>query len=140
MQMTRWIIRLSPIGIFVFISDVTCRYGFKNLLPFASFIAAVYVACFAQLIVYGLLLMFFGKTNPFLFFKKAWPALLTAFTTSSSLGTLPVTLETLIQRLGVPRSVASFVARLGQMQKWMGCVQFIPRLSVCLLQRCFMCP
>ncbi len=131
MQMTRWIIRLSPIGIFVFIADVTCRYGFKNLLPFGKFILAVYAACFAQLIVYGLLLFFFGKKNPFVFVKKAWPALLTAFTTSSSLGTLPVTLETLIKRMGISKSVASFVAPLGANAKMDGCGAIYPAI-VCI--------
>jgi len=126
MKITRWIIRLSPIAIFVFISDVTNRYGFYNLLPFAHFIVNVYFACFIQLIIYGILLACFARVNPFVFVRKAWPAMLTAFTTSSSLATLPVTLETLIRRIKIPEQVASFVAPLGANAKMDGCGAIYP--------------
>ncbi|MDX1900616.1 MAG: dicarboxylate/amino acid:cation symporter [Gammaproteobacteria bacterium] len=126
MKITRWVIRLSPIGIFVFIASVTNRYGFANLMPFARFIINVYFACFIQLFIYGILLLVFARVNPIQFAIKAWPALLTAFTTSSSLATLPVTLETLIQRLKVPEQTASFVAPLGANAKMDGCGAIYP--------------
>jgi len=126
MKITRWIIRLSPIGIFVFIANVTNRYGINNLLPFVNFIATVYFACFVQLIIYGILLKTVAGINPLVFARKAWPAMLTAFTTSSSLATLPVTLETLIRRIGVPEQVASFVAPLGANAKMDGCGAIYP--------------
>lgn len=126
MKITRWVIRLSPIGIFIFIASVTNRYGIANLMPFARFIVNVYFACFIQLIVYGVLLLLVARVNPIQFARKAWPALLTAFTTSSSLATLPVTLETLIHRLKVPEQTASFVAPLGANAKMDGCGAIYP--------------
>lgn len=126
MKITRWVIRLSPIGIFVFISNVTNHYGITNLLPFARFILNVYLACIIQLMVYGFLLAVVARVNPFVFVYRSWPAMLTAFTTSSSLATLPVTLETLIRRLGVPEQVASFVGPLGANAKMDGCGAIYP--------------
>ncbi len=130
-KMTRWVIRLSPIGIFVFISAVTAHYGVSSLIPFLKFILAVYVACAIQLLVYGVLLITVCRVNPILFVQNAWPMLLTAFTTSSSLATLPVTLDTLVKRIGVSEQVASFVAPLGANAKMDGCGAIYPAI-ICI--------
>ncbi len=131
MKITRWIIRLSPIGIFVFIGEVTNKYGFSNLLPFARFILTVYLACALQLLVYGFLLLAVCRINPLRFLQRVWPALLTAFTTSSSLATLPVTVETLSKRVGISEQIVSFVAPLGANAKMDGCGATYP-VIVCL--------
>ncbi len=127
-KITRWIIRLAPIGIFSLISQVTSTYGIKGLLPFATFILTVYVACFLQLIVYAILTIGVVRTSPIRYFKAIWPCMLTAFTTSSSLGTLPVTISTLIKRVGVPEQVTSFVAPLGATMKMDGCGAIYPAI------------
>jgi Na+/H+-dicarboxylate symporter len=120
-KITRWIIRLSPIGIFVLIAEVTAQYGLSSLLPFVKFILSVYLACLIQLIFYGLLILFVLQINPLRFFRAAWPMMMVAFTTSSSLGTLPVTIDTLVKRIGVPKEIASFVGPLGATMKMDGC-------------------
>ena len=127
-KITRWIIRLSPIGIFALISQVTATYGIRGLLPFVSFILTIYFACFLQMLVYTMLIMTRLQVNPVRFFKAIWPAMLTAFTTSSSLGTLPVTMDTLVKRMGVPDQVASFVAPLGATMKMDGCGAIYPAI------------
>lgn len=130
-KITRWVIRLSPIAIFVFIAEVTARYGITSLVPFAKFILAVYLACFIQLGVYATLLISVCRMNPIKFARAAWPMLLTAFTTSSSLATLPVTLDTLIKRIGIPEQIASFVAPLGANAKMDGCGAIFPAI-ICI--------
>lgn len=129
---TRKIIRLSPYGIFALLVDVGHSYGIEALLPLGKFIIAIYLACFAQLIVYAILLMVFGKKNPLIFFKQFWPAMITAFTTSSSMGTLPVTLETLVDRVGVSNRTSGFVAPLGATMKMDGCGAIFPAI-VCIM-------
>ncbi len=125
-RITRWIIRLSPIGIFALISGVTSTYGIHGLLPFGKFIITIYFACAVQLIVYAFLILVVLRVNPIHYFKALWPAMLTAFVTSSSLGTLPVTMNTLVQRIGIPDAVASFVAPLGATMKMDGCGGIYP--------------
>jgi Na+/H+-dicarboxylate symporter len=131
-KITRVIIRLSPIGIFALVAPVGHDYGIVTLLPLAKFILAIYAACLLQLIVYALLVTFVAHKNPVTFFKQFWPAMITAFTTSSSLGTMPVTLETLVDRVGIKESVAGFVAPLGATMKMDGCGAIYPSI-VCIL-------
>ncbi|MCC2625415.1 MAG: dicarboxylate/amino acid:cation symporter [Burkholderiales bacterium] len=131
-KITRVIIRLSPIGIFALVAPVGHDYGIATLLPLAKFILAIYVACALQLIVYALLVTFVAHKNPITFFRQFWPAMITAFTTSSSLGTMPVTLETLVDRVKIKESVAGFVAPLGATMKMDGCGAIYPAV-VCIL-------
>lgn len=131
-KITRKIIRLSPYGIFALLVPVGHKYGISALLPLAKFILAIYGACFAQICVYALLIFIFAKRNPIIFLKQFWPAMITAFTTSSSLGTLPVTIETLVDRVGVSDTIASFVAPLGATMKMDGCGAIYPAV-VCIL-------
>jgi Na+/H+-dicarboxylate symporter len=127
----RWIIRLSPIGIFVFMSEVSSQYGFASLLPFAKFILTVALACSLQFVVYSILLMSVARINPVNFVRRAWPMMITAFTTSSSIATLPLTIETLVTQLNVPRQIASFVAPLGANAKMDGCGAIYPAI-ICI--------
>jgi len=127
-KVTRWIIRLAPIGIFALISQVTSTYGIHGLLPFGTFILAVYFGCALQLGVYAVLIIATLRINPWTYFKAIWPCILTGFTTSSSLGTLPVTVSTLVERVGVPSQVASFVAPLGATMKMDGCGGIYPAI------------
>lgn len=129
---TRKIVRLSPYGIFALLVPVGNQYGIETLLPLGKFIIAIYAACAVQLIIYGVLLALFAKRNPISFFKQFWPAMITGFTTQSSLGTLPVTLETLVDRVKISERVAGFVAPLGATMKMDGCGAIYPAI-VCIL-------
>ena len=131
-KITRVIIRMSPIGIFALVAPIGNEYGLDTLLPLVKFIAAIYAACAIQLVVYAILLTVAAKKNPLIFFKQFWPAMITAFTTSSSLGTLPVTLETLVDRVKIREQVAGFVAPLGATMKMDGCGAIYPAI-VCIL-------
>lgn len=131
-KITRKIIRLSPYGIFALLVPVGHKYGITALLPLAKFILAIYGACIAQICVYAILIFVFAKRNPVTFFKQFWPAMITAFTTSSSLGTLPVTIETLVDRVKTSETIAGFVAPLGATMKMDGCGAIYPAV-VCIL-------
>ncbi len=129
---TRKIIRLSPYGIFALLVAVGNQYGIATLLPLGKFIVAIYVACVVQLIVYAVLITVVAKRNPISFFKQFWPAMITAFTTSSSLGTLPVTMETLVDRVKISERVTGFVAPLSATMKMDGCGAIYPAI-VCIM-------
>jgi uncharacterized protein len=136
-KITRVVIRLSPIGIFALVAKVGHDYGLQTILPLLSFIAAIYIGCFLQLFVYMILISSVARRNPFKFIKQFWPAMITAFTTSSSLGTLPVTLETLVDRVKIRERVAGFVAPLGATMKMDGCGAIYPAIVVILTANIF---
>lgn len=104
----------APIGVFALISNVVMFQGINVLLPLAKYAICIIVALLLQIfVVYGLALKFLGKLSPVKFFKKFWPVMTVAFSTSSSNATLPVTLEVCEDKLGVPKSIASFTIPFG---------------------------
>ena len=127
-QVTRWILRLAPFGIFALIAQVTATYGWSAISPLIWFMVAVYVACFIQLIVYGLIVWIYAGMTPWKFYQAIYPMQLTAFSTSSSLATLPVTINTLNTRLKIPESLTAFIAPLGTTMKMDGCGAIYPMI------------
>jgi len=109
-----YIMVFAPIGVFGLICPVVAANGPAVLLPLLKVILCVYVGCFLHaIIVYGGLLSIIGKLNPMKFFKAVFPAQMIAFTSCSSSGTLPVTMECTQTGLGVAKEIASFVLPLG---------------------------
>lgn len=110
---TGGIMKFAPIGVFGLMTPVIAQNGPEVLLPLLKLILIVYLACFLHVVlVYANTVRFMGKMKPLEFFKKAFPAWATAFTTTSSSGTLPVSMQC-AEDLGVPQPIASFVLPLG---------------------------
>ncbi|MFP4640483.1 MAG: dicarboxylate/amino acid:cation symporter [Guyparkeria sp.] len=113
-QITHWVMRVAPIGVFALVAGVIAESGLSVLLPMLDFFVAVVLGlAIHALVVLPLVLWFVARRSPITFIRAIWPALLVAFSTSSSAGTLPVTLNALTQRAGVSRETASFVLPLG---------------------------
>ncbi|HHX04031.1 MAG TPA: dicarboxylate/amino acid:cation symporter [Tissierellia bacterium] len=113
-SITGGIMKLAPIGVFGLITPVIANNGPGVLLPLSRAILVVYLACFLHAaIVYSSTVKYLGKMSLKKFYKAAFAPWAMAFTTSSSSGTLPITLETAEKELGVSKSVASFVLPLG---------------------------
>ena len=90
---------------------VVGTYGLEMLLPLGKFIIAIYIACLIHIIfVYGSLVRWGAKIKPMQFFRAIFPTQVIAYSTSSSFGTLPSTLKTTTERLGVKKEYASFSA------------------------------
>ena len=108
-----FIMNVAPIGVFGLITPVVAANGPAVLLPLLKVVIAVYLGCFLHaVIVYGGLLKFVGKISPVKFFKAILPAQVLSFTSCSSGGTLPVSMQC-IQKLGVSKDISSFVLPLG---------------------------
>jgi uncharacterized protein len=113
-QLTKMVIKLSPIGVFALMSNVSSSFGIETLLPLSLLILTVYIACIIHIVfTYGSLIGVIAKVNPFGFFYRAFPAMAVAFSTRSSYGTLPVSINVITQRLKVSKKIANFVAPLG---------------------------
>lgn len=135
-RITRWVIQLTPIGVFGLIGSVVGGYGWEALLPLGKFILAIYAACLFHIVVYSALLKLHGlKVRSF--FRGAFAAQQTAFATSSSLGTLPVTLRQTVERLGVPQAYAAFAVPLGANVKMDGCGAIYPAIASIFIAQYF---
>jgi Na+/H+-dicarboxylate symporter len=113
-KLTDLIMRLAPYGVFALIAGVVGSHGAEVLLPLAGVIGVIYLASLAHvLLVYGGLLGLLARLSPLRFFQGIAPALAVAFSTSSSAGTLPVSIECARNNLGVSEGVAGFVLPVG---------------------------
>jgi len=107
------IMQYAPIGVFFLIAIVFAQQGPKALGPLLMVTLTVYLALIALTIVgYGGLLAVF-RMGFFKFIKGANEAMITAFVTRSSSGSLPVTMRVCEEKLGIPRSISSFTLPLG---------------------------
>lgn len=113
MGITQFVMKAMPIGVFCLVTKVIAAQGLQTMGNLAYFfltvLAALFTFCF---ILLPLLLKFFG-INPFLHIKTVSPALFTAFSTSSSAASLPVTMECMEKGAGISNRVCSFVLPLG---------------------------
>ena len=113
-----WIMKklmwVAPLGVFGLMAEATGNYGYDILLKVANLLwLNVLLFFFMILIFYPLTIYLFSKTKVVHFLKSMIKAQLVAFSTSSSLATLPVTLDTCETKLGVSKETASFVVPLG---------------------------
>lgn len=114
LKLIGWVIALAPYAVAALLFTITARLGLDVLVQLARFVGTVLLALGIHFfVVFPLLLRFVAGRSPMAFFRGAGPALLTAFSTSSSSATLPTTLKVAEERLGVPRPVARFVCTLG---------------------------
>jgi len=114
MSMTDWIMKFAPIGVFGLVAGVIAKTGFAAAKPLAIFSLTVFAAlCVHALVILPLLLRYVGKVKPYATIKAVSPAMLTAFSTASSSATLPVTMRSLENNVGVSNSISSFVLPLG---------------------------
>ncbi|HSH85331.1 MAG TPA: dicarboxylate/amino acid:cation symporter, partial [Guyparkeria sp.] len=104
----------APIGVFALVAGVIAESGLSTLLPMLDFFFAVVLGlAIHALVVLPMALWLVTRRSPVRFMRVVWPALLVAFSTSSSAATLPVTLNAVTQGAGVSRETASFVLPLG---------------------------
>jgi len=111
---THWVMRFAPYGVFGLVATVVAKTGFSAAGPLVTFSIAVIAAlCIHFFLTLPAFVRTFARRSPVALFRAVAPALLTAFSTSSSTATLPVTMDNLETRAGVPNDYTSFVLPLG---------------------------
>ncbi|WP_346961575.1 dicarboxylate/amino acid:cation symporter [Clostridium sp.] len=114
MKIVDFVMIIAPLGVFGLIARTFATQGFDAMLPLLKYMALVLISLLIHAtIVYGGLLKLFTKLSPIRFFKKFFPAISVAFSTSSSSATLPVSMEIAEENLGISKDVASFTLPLG---------------------------
>ncbi len=114
LDITNLIMRFAPIGVFALVANVVAVSGLEVFIPLAKFFFVVLAALFIHsFIVMPILLKMIARVQPTKHIRAMSPAMLTAFSTSSSSATLPVTLDCIQERAGVSNRTSSFVLPLG---------------------------
>ncbi|MBT2291267.1 cation:dicarboxylase symporter family transporter [Paenibacillus albidus] len=140
-QVVKFIIRLTPYGVFALIAAISARYGWETLQELGSIIITSYVAMIIHFVlIFGGLVFFVAKVNPLRFFRKIYPTVTVAFTTRSSYATLPVNLEVITKRLHVSPRIASFVAPLGASVNFNACGGIWPAIVAVFTSQVFGVP
>ena len=113
LKVMEMIVALSPIGVFCLICPVVAENGPAVLGSLAKVLLVAYVGyALHAVLVYSLSVKTLAGMNPFTFFKGMLPAILFAFSSASSVGTLPINMEC-TQKLGADKDISSFVLPLG---------------------------
>ncbi len=113
MKCMEMILKLSPVGVFCLLCPVIAENGPAIIGSLAMVLLTAYICYFVHaLVVYSLTVGTLGGLSPVKFFKGMMPAILFAFSSASSVGTLPLNMEC-TQKLGASREVSSFVLPLG---------------------------
>lgn len=106
--------KLAPYGVACLVFSVVARLGLDVVWILGKYVAVVVVGLALQMFgVYSFVLKYVVKMSPLAFFKRIQEVILTAFSTSSSNVTLPVSLRVTEENLGVPRRITHFVLTLG---------------------------
>lgn len=114
MKLTQLIIRFTPIGVLALMGKIIAQTGFDVILPLATYMLTVMLALVIHAsITLPLLLFLIGGINPLAHARAMSAALMTAFSTSSSSATLPLTMESVEHNAGASNQTTSFVLPLG---------------------------
>jgi len=114
MVLINWIMELAPYAVFVLIASVVANFGFDLLQSLLIYTLTVVTGLLLHAFgTYAFLLKFLARLNPLAFYKRIAAVPLFAFSTSSSNATLPLTIETAEEKVGISNEVASFVLPLG---------------------------
>lgn len=114
MKMVDIVMALAPVGVFALITRTFAGQGIDLILPLLGYFLVVVGALVLHAFgTFGILLRMLARVNPLIFLKKMRSVILFAFSTASSNATIPVTLKTVEEKLGVNNSVASFTVPLG---------------------------
>ena len=127
-----FVVDLTPFAVLSLIANAVSTYGAKELIPLLGVLVLAWVLCAIQMfLIDGALIRFF---------RGFWPAQVVAFTSQSSVGTIPVSVKQLVSRLGVNEDIASFVAALGANLGMPACAGIWPTLLAVLAINIFDIP
>ncbi len=131
-EVVMMIIMLTPFGIFSLMTKTIAGSDYTSILRLVTFVLASYTAIFIMFIIHGLILAAVG-ISPFTFFKKAMTTLVFAFTSRTSAGTLPLTIRTLTDDMGVDNGVSNLAGSLSTSIGQNGCAAIYPAMLVMMV-------
>lgn len=132
MGVVRIVLRLTPYGILAIIARTVATSDFAAIYSLGKFVLASYVALIVMFLIHLVIITISGL-NPITYVKKTSEALLFAFSSRSSAGTLPLNIKTQTDRLGVPDGVANFAGSFGLSIGQNGCAGVYPAMLAVMI-------
>ena len=127
MSIAMTIIKYMPYAVIALLAGTIISNGIPAIVSVSSFVLAIYIATIIMMAIHVAIVMLHG-ISPAMFIKKAFGTWLMAFTSRSSVGTLPMTISTLTTRMGVNDGTANLVGSLGSTIGMNGCAGYFPAL------------
>lgn len=127
MRMVLFIIKFMPYAVVCLLANTLVSNGVSAIKNAILFVFLIYVAMIVMFIIHLIIVALHGL-NPWIFAKKIAHLLLLAFTSRSSVAVLPLSISTLISKLGVNATTANFTASLGSTAGLNGCAGYFPAM------------
>ncbi|MCC6148309.1 MAG: cation:dicarboxylase symporter family transporter [Anaerolineaceae bacterium] len=127
MEVVKIVLRLTPYGIMALITSFVVGSNWEQILKLVNFVLISYLAILIMYLVHFVILAAFGM-NPITYLTKAWSTLVFAFFSRTSAGTLPMTVKTQTDRLGVPEGIANIGSSLALTIGQNGCAGIYPAM------------
>ena len=132
MKLVRIIMLITPYGILALMTKVVAGSSASDILNLISFVVASYVAIVVMFFIHAMILRLNG-VSLLGYFKSIWPVLTFAFTSRSSAATIPLNVETQVEKLNVPQSIANLSAALGSTIGQNGCAGIYPAMLAAMI-------
>lgn len=132
MRLVTIILRLTPFGVLALMTKVVAGSNMNDIMDLGRFVMASYVALIAMFIIH-LIMIGIAGINPFIYLRKVLPVLTFAFTSRSSAGTIPLNIETQVDKLGINEGVANLSASLGSSIGQNGCAAIYPAMLAVMI-------
>ncbi|MGK5063637.1 L-cystine transporter [Janthinobacterium sp. LB3P112] len=132
MRMVTLVLRLTPYGVFALMFEVVASSSYTDILKLINFVVASYSALILMFLVHLAIIAGVGL-NPLRFVKKIFPVLAFAFTSRTSAGSIPMSVQTQTQRLGTPEGIANFAASFGSTIGQNGCAGIYPAMLAVMI-------
>ncbi|MFO7807106.1 MAG: dicarboxylate/amino acid:cation symporter, partial [Candidatus Moraniibacteriota bacterium] len=113
MKVVGWAMRIAPLAVFGLIAQLTIQTGLDTLTGIGAYVATVLLALFGMLCFYLILAMLVGKWKPWSYLAKIKDVQLLAFSTDSSVATMPLSIKTAQEKLKVRSSISQFIIPVG---------------------------
>ena len=132
MKLVHMIMALTPFGILALMTKVVAGSNADDIIELATFIVASYIAIAIMFGVHAIMLRMSG-VNLLSHFRDVWPALAFAFGSRSSAATIPLNVETQVEKLKVPRPIAYLSTTFGATIGQNGCAGIYPAMLATMI-------
>lgn len=127
MRLVALVLRLTPYGVLALMTGFISTSNFGAMVKLVQFIIVSYCSLLTMFVIHMLILSLTGY-NPFTYVKKIVPVMVFAFTSRTSAGTMPLTIRTLIEKLGISEAYANLAASFGTSIGQNGCAGIYPAM------------
>ncbi|MEI6873685.1 MAG: cation:dicarboxylase symporter family transporter [Spirochaetota bacterium] len=132
MRLVGIILKMTPYGILAIMAATVAQTDYTAILNLGKFVLASYTALIVMFAIHLLILVAF-RLNPLTYVRKAWPVLTFAFTSRTSMGTVPLTIECQNKKLGISEAISNFAATFGTTIGQNGCAGIYPAMLAVMI-------